>query len=84
MAPLEAIPLCIPDYAGLYEIQRSGRYGCYIDIIEIKRPALLHREKQTRTSIIKMLKTMMAKYWDLAETLENNKVQSSLILPEGE
>jgi hypothetical protein len=78
VAPLVAMPLCVPDYAGIIEARPSGRYGVYLDFIEVRRPKILHRTKQTPASILKMLRTLMFKYWNLTETLEKNKIQTSI------
>ena len=78
VAPINAIPLCIPDYAGLIEISPSGRYGHTYDLEIIRKPPKIQGAKQTDASKIKMLKTLMFKYWGLANTLNNNKIQKEL------
>lgn len=82
VAPIEAIPLCIPDYAGLIEVRQSGRYGQGMVFEEIRKPMLLHRTIQSKTGLIRMLRTIMFKYWNLAQTLEENKVQRQIEMPD--
>lgn len=78
VAPLNAMPICIPDNAGLIEVVKSGRsqHGMYFT--EIRKPHKIHEQKVSEKGIIKMLRAMMFKYWDLAQTLENNKIQKEL------
>lgn len=78
VAPLNAIPLCIPSYAGLIEVVPSKRYQHGMYFTEIKKPKKIHGKKQDATGIVKMLRTIMFKYWDLASILETIKIQKQL------
>lgn len=81
VAPVEAIPLCIPDYAGLIEVRINGRYQNLMEFIEIKKPRKIHDIRQDEKSILKMLRTLMYKYLNLAQSLETNKIQRELVIP---
>ena len=78
VAPIKAIPLCIPSYAGLIEVRQDTRYRHRINFIEIKKPEKIHGIKQDLKSINTMLRTVTFKYWDLAQTLDNIKIQKEL------
>ena len=77
VAPESAMPLCIPDHAGLIEVYVSERYK-KISLIEIKKPPLLHKNKPDTKAIFSILRTMMFKYWNLAENLNVIKIQKEL------
>lgn len=78
VAPLVAMPLCVPDYAGLYEVRKSGWYDHELELVTIRKPALIHRAKHDNDTKVKMLKTLMFKYWDLTHKLDNLKIQKGL------
>ncbi len=78
VAPLKAIPICIPDHAGLILISPTNRYGHEYQLDVIKKAPLIHRNKQTDASMFKMLRTLMFKYWNLAQTLHTIKIQKEL------
>ena len=79
VAPIKAIPICVPDYAGIYQVYpNTGRYKHLLSISEVRKPALLHREKQTPDTIYKMMRTLMFKYWGLAQRLEHIKIQRNI------
>jgi glycyl-tRNA synthetase alpha subunit len=78
VAPIKAVPLCIPDYAGLIEVEQVGKYDHNIRFIQVKKPSQIHKTKQSYEGIISMLRTIMFKYWNLAETLDRYKIQKEL------
>jgi len=78
VAPESAVPLCLPDYAGLIIVCMEGRYGHELSFEEIKKPTKIHGLKQTESSVNKMLRTLMWKYWGLANALNQNKIQREL------
>lgn len=78
VAPLKAIPLCIPDYAGIIEIIQTKKYLHGICFSEIRKPKKIHNLKQSEKGINTMLRTIMFKYWDLASTLNSYKIQREL------
>ncbi len=78
IAPLKAIPLCLPDYAGLMQTHYINRYEHKIILSEIKKPKLLHNKKQTDKNLNKMLHAMSMRYWKMAINLNNNKIQKKL------
>lgn len=67
VAPTKAIPLCIPDYAGLIEVRETkNRFDeKYVKIIDIKRPRRLHDRKYSKEDMYPALRATMFKYWDL-------------------
>ena len=81
VAPLKAIPVCIPDYAGLILVGENGRYKNQLGLKFIKKPKLLHKVKVPDKGVFAMLRAMMFKYWDLAKTLDRYKLQRDLIRP---
>lgn len=78
VAPIKAIPICIPEYAGLIEVQECGHYGHDFCLIQVKKPVLIHKNKLTEAGAVKMLRTFMFKYWRLATTLDTIKIQKEL------
>jgi len=77
VAPIEAIPICIPDYAGLIEIWEGERDG-RIWLKEIKRPTKIHGRKLESLDVYSMLRTIMFKYWNLAKIGDRYKKQRDL------
>jgi len=75
VAPLKAIPLCIPDYAGLILVQ-GNRYGLKSEII--KKPTILHRNKLSEKGRKAMLRSLMFKYWNIAREKDRWKIQKEL------
>jgi hypothetical protein len=75
VAPIKAIPLCIPDYSGLIQLYLEGSY---IIPEVIKRAPKLHSSKLCSADKIKMLRTLMFKYWKVCNELSVNKVQREL------
>lgn len=79
VAPIKAIPLCIPDYAGLILVsENKNRYATELRIEYIKKAQLLHKIKVSEAGIKAMLRSLMFKYWKLAEALDRNKIQKEL------
>jgi hypothetical protein len=76
VAPVEAIPLCIPRYAGLYEV-RPVRNG-FLRINQVKKPVRLHTRKIDPAGIHSVLRTLMFKYFQLSENLVKNKIQREI------
>jgi hypothetical protein len=75
VAPMKAVPLCIPEYAGLIEI-RSVRYG--LTLREIRKPKLLHHNKLPDEGIMAIMRGLMFKYWNIAGERDNWKIQKDL------
>ena len=75
VAPIKAIPLCIPDYAGLMVVE-IDKYGLLIS--EVKKAPLLHKNKLDATGVQAIMRSLMFKYWGLAQTLDNNKIQKQI------
>lgn len=75
VAPLKAIPLCVPDYAGLIEV-RSDRYG--LQLFQIKQPKLLHKNKISEAGLKSIMRSLMFKYWNVARERDNWKIQKDL------
>lgn len=75
VAPLNAIPLCIPDYAGLYEVLQNGT-RIYFSMI--RKPKILHRNKLSPEDRLKILRTIMFKYWAISKKLSKAKVQHEI------
>lgn len=76
-APIKAVPICLPDYAGLILVEPSRHYG-KLNLVEIKRPALLHKNKAGDKDLIKILRSLMFKYWDSARNWDKYKLQKEL------
>ena len=81
VAPIKAIPLCIPDYAGLIVVAESvanPQVWPGIGVEYVKKPALLHRSKLITEGYEAMLRSVMFKYWEMvkinAEIRRNQKV----------
>jgi hypothetical protein len=79
VAPIKAIPICIPEYAGLIEVQ-GDRYG--IDLVIVKRPRLLHRTKLSEHGVKQVLRSLMYKYWNIANDRDIWKIQRELFKKE--
>jgi hypothetical protein len=75
VAPMNAVPLCLPDYAGLIEISQNGSR---LFVEEIKRPKMIHRNKLTPKDKIAMLRVIMFRYWKMSSQLTKYKVQREL------
>ena len=75
VAPLKAIPLCIPDYAGLLIVE-ADKYG--LKISDVKKAPLLHKSKLGTEGVQAMFRSLMFKYWNLAQTLDTYKIQKHL------
>lgn len=77
VAPIEAIPICVPDYAGLIEVWEDKKQK-WIWMEEIRRPKKLHKKKISDNDIHKILRSLMFKYWDLSRKLDQRKRQKDL------
>ena len=75
VAPIKAIPICIPDYAGLIEVIQNRHY---IVLDQVKKPVVLHKKKIPVKDIMAILRTIMFKYWNLSHNLERLDVQRQL------
>jgi hypothetical protein len=78
IAPIKAIPICIPDYAGLMQIEFVNRYEYGIIFREIRRPKRLHDRKQTDKNLCGLLNTMTIRYWNMAARLDHIAIQKDL------
>ena len=68
VAPIKAIPLCIPDYAGLIlATDVDDKYGLRTEVEYVKKPALLHCSKLITEGYTSMLRSVMFKYWDMVK-----------------
>jgi hypothetical protein len=79
VAPIKAVPICIPEYAGLIEVQ-GDRYG--LELVIVKRPRLLHRTKLSEHGVKQVLRSLMYKYWNIAKDRDIWKVQKELFKKE--
>lgn len=75
VAPIKAIPHCIPEYAGLMEVV-SDRYG--LELQEIRKPKILHHNKLSIEAIRAIMRSLMFKYWNVAKERDNWKIQRDL------
>lgn len=78
VAPPKAVPICIPDYAGLIVLEPCNRYGMSYYLSRVRNAKRLHTNKLSEHGKFKMLRTLMYKYWDMAQALDNSKVQRKL------
>lgn len=78
VAPEKAIPLCVPDYAGIIAVYEAGQYGDRIRLSQVRKPVQIHKQKPPEQAARKILRTLMYKYWTLSDTLERNKIQRQL------
>lgn len=66
VAPIKAIPLCIPDYAGLMvATDVDDEHGFRTEVETVRGPTLLHTSKLTTEGYTAMLRSVMFKYWDM-------------------
>ena len=77
VAPLSAVPLCIPDYSGLLEVIIT-RWGS-IAFRLIKNAPKLNGKKYGTGFRDKVIKSMMYKYWKLASTLNQIKCEREVL-----
>jgi hypothetical protein len=75
VAPIKAIPLCVPEYAGLVEVAYD-RYG--LRLFMIKKPSLLHHNKISDEGIKGLMRSLMFKYWKIARDRDYWKIQKDL------
>lgn len=75
VAPLKAIPLCVPEYAGLIEVV-ADEYG--LELREVRKPKLLHHNKISEKGIKAIMRSLMFKYWNVARIRDNWKIQKDL------
>jgi len=78
VAPLKAIPICIPDYAGLILIEPLNKMALAHRLVWIKKAKQIHDQKIDSSGTLKMLRTIMYKYWALANNLNANKIQREI------
>ena len=79
VAPIKAIPICVPDYAGImlvYEMERGKFKDLRLQII--KQAPLIHKNKVGQEGKNSILRSIMFKYWNLAQILNTNKIQREL------
>lgn len=79
VAPINAIPLCIPDYAGLILVTEDPdliKTWPPINVECVKEAKRLHDQKLCIEGYTSMLRSVMFKYWDMvkinAEIRRNN------------
>jgi hypothetical protein len=75
VAPIRAIPLCVPGYAGLMEVTHK-RYGLQLQVI--RKPKMLHHNKMSHDAIRAIMRSLMYKYWNVARDRDNWKIQKDL------
>lgn len=75
VAPLKAIPICIPDHTGLMLVEEN-KYG--LKISNIKSAPRLHDSKIEQENVLAIFRTLMFKYWDLSQTLDTRKIQKQI------
>ncbi len=75
VAPLKAMPLCVPDHAGLILLE-SNKHG--FKFKTIKKAPLLHKVKADKAAMLAMFMSLMFKFWGLAKVLDQNKIQRDL------
>ena len=73
-APEYCYPLCVPDFAGIY-IAEYNRFN-NICVVEVRKPKLIHKKKLSKSETIKIIRTLMFKYFSLAKSVDNRKRQS--------
>lgn len=66
VAPITAIPLCIPDYAGLIQVNWK-RHSQALEVKYVKKAKLLHHNKLSSEGYTAMLRSVMFKYWDMVK-----------------
>lgn len=74
VAPIECFPLCVPDYAGLFEVCESKNNNLFIK--EVRKPKRIHKDKPPKEAIHKTLRTLMFKYWDVCKILDQLKIEN--------
>lgn len=62
IAPIRAIPICVPDYAGLIEVIDRETY---ISVRDVRKPKRLHDRKIEDLDMLPALRATMFKYWKL-------------------
>ncbi len=78
VAPIKAIPLCIPDYAGLIVVAEDDTVKTWpaMGVEYVKKAKMLHDQKLCTEGYTSMLRSVMFKYWDMvkinAEIRRNN------------
>ena len=77
VAPIYAIPLCIPDHAGLIEAS-VARMG-YVLLRVVKPAPKLDGKKYGPGFRDKVIKSMMYKYWNLASSLNRLKCEREVL-----
>ena len=78
VAPEKAVPICIPDYAGLIIVEPLNKMELTPELVWVKKAKKIHNEKIRESEIIKILRTLMFKYWRVANNLDNLKIQREI------
>lgn len=78
VAPEDAIPMCIPNYAGLILVVPLNKNAIDHKLIYVKKAMKLHSSKTPEVAIFKILRSIMFKYWNLAKIRDNWKIQKNL------
>ena len=69
VAPLDVVPLCIPDYAGLMVASiHPANLGLMVFEV-VKKPVMIHKLKVPDKGKLAMLNAGMMKYWNAARTI---------------
>jgi len=78
VAPEPEVPICIPDYAGLIIVEPVSRHEIGHRLVTVRKARKLHAEKTGDRAVMKMLRTMMFKYWNAMKMLDQTKIQTEL------
>ncbi len=75
VAPAEATPPCIPDYAGLIQVTEgtNDKYLNNLKVEYVKKAKMLHGSKLSTEGYTSMLRSVMFKYWDQRKIYYENK-----------
>lgn len=82
VAPINAIPLCIPDYAGLIEVSESKWQAGVINFCDIRKPKRIHSNKVPEAGKTKMIRTLIFKYWNVANNLRKMQEERDILIKE--
>lgn len=80
VAPINAIPLCIPDYAGLIEVRESKWQPGVLMFCQIRKPKRIHSNKIPECGKMKMLRTLVFKYWNVANNLRAMQEERDILI----
>lgn len=85
VSPEKAVPICIPDYAGLIIMEPLSKHAIGHRLVTVKKAMKLHDKKISDNGINSMLRTLQFKYWNIMKKLDQIKIQTELfrLTPEG-